>query len=193
MTPRFPPQGPGGSGSPASPVLSGRYDSLPPIPPHFVFLRLAVPPLHLCSLPRGPMPALGPGGFGYGASRTVRKEWRRQGLPRSRRTPIVPLPCSSTPAGSVTPGHTVRRRGPRSLDDEGSHEVPFEAQSHGFDTCCLRFAGWVTPPRRKTRFRLLARLYRAGLSTRRVPPKGFRDCCYNISFPFPELCVAQLE
>ena len=30
--------------SPASAVLSGRYDFLPPVPPHFVFLRLAVPP-----------------------------------------------------------------------------------------------------------------------------------------------------
>ncbi len=32
--------------SPTSTVLSGRYDFLPPIPPHFVFLRLAVPREH---------------------------------------------------------------------------------------------------------------------------------------------------
>ena len=32
----------------------------------------------------------------------------------------------------------------------------------------------VTPAPRKTRFRLLARLCRAGLVTRRVPTKGFR-------------------
>jgi len=31
------------AGSPASSVLSGCYDFLPPLPPHFVFLRLAVP------------------------------------------------------------------------------------------------------------------------------------------------------
>src|SRR5262245_43850792 len=35
-TPRFPPLAPGGTRSPASPVLSRRYDFLPPIPPHFV-------------------------------------------------------------------------------------------------------------------------------------------------------------
>jgi hypothetical protein len=49
----------------------------------------------------------------------------------------------------------------------------FEAQSHGFGTGCLRFAGRVAPTPRKTRFRLLARLSRTGLTTRRVPSKGF--------------------
>ena len=49
----------------------------------------------------------------------------------------------------------------------------FGAQSHGFDTRCLRFAGQVTPTRRKTRFRPPARLYRTGFITRRVPLTGF--------------------
>ncbi len=49
----------------------------------------------------------------------------------------------------------------------------FEAQSHGFGTGCLRFAGRVAPTPRKTRFRLLARLSRTGLTTRRAPTKGF--------------------
>jgi hypothetical protein len=35
-TPRFPPPAPAGGGSPASTVLSRRYDFLPPIPPRFV-------------------------------------------------------------------------------------------------------------------------------------------------------------
>jgi hypothetical protein len=34
----------------------------------------------------------------------------------------------------------------------------FGAQSHGPHTRCLRFAGWITPPPRKTRFRRLANL-----------------------------------
>jgi len=67
----------------------------------------------------------------------------------------------------------MRRRGPRCVHDEGSHIRTFEAQSHGFGTGCLRFAGRVTPTPRKTRFRLLARLFRTGLITRRVPSKGF--------------------
>src|SRR3954453_3135607 len=49
----------------------------------------------------------------------------------------------------------------------------FGAQSHGVWPRCLRFAGEVTRPPRKTRFRLLARLCRAGLVTRRVSTKGF--------------------
>jgi hypothetical protein len=82
---------------------------------------------------------------------------------------------------------TVCRRGPRYVHNEGSHEnLPFEAQSHGFGTRCLRFALWVAPRGRKTRFRLLAKLYRTGLNTRRVPTKGFRIASY-ISFSFPKL------
>src|SRR5271157_322042 len=42
-TPRFPPPGPHGLGSPASTVLSGRYDFLPFLPPRFVALTPAVP------------------------------------------------------------------------------------------------------------------------------------------------------
>src|SRR5208283_2475664 len=47
---------------------------------------------------------------------------------------------------------------------------------------CLRFAGVVTHPPRKTRFRLLVRLYRTGLVTRRVPSERFQASDYP---PFP--------
>jgi len=88
-------------------------------------------------------------------------------------------------------GHTrpiaVCRRGLRCVHDEGSrNRSTFEAQSHGLGTRCLRFARWVAPRRRKTRFRLLAKLYRTGLVTRRVPMKGFKVASY-ISSPFPKL------
>ena len=46
--------------------------------------------------------------------------------------------------------------------------------------------------RRKTRFWLLAKLYQAGLVTRRVPTKGFQDESY-ISSSFPKLFLAQAE
>ena len=48
-------------------------------------------------------------------------------------------------------------------------------------TRCLRFGRWVTPPGRKTRFRLLARLYRVGSLAHWVPPKGFFDASYIAS------------
>ncbi len=50
----------------------------------------------------------------------------------------------------------------------------FEAQSPGLKAGCLRFAGWVAPPPRKTRFQVLVKLSWAGLLTRRVSSKGFR-------------------
>ena len=49
----------------------------------------------------------------------------------------------------------------------------FGALSHGPHPRCLRFAGRVAPPPRKTRFRLLGQLRRAGFHTRRVPSQGF--------------------
>jgi len=47
--------------------------------------------------------------------------------------------------------------------------VTFEAQSHGVRTRCLRFAARVAPGPRKTRYRLVASLYRTGLATRWAP------------------------
>ena len=46
--------------------------------------------------------------------------------------------------------------------------------------------------RRKTRFWLLAKLYQAGLVTRRVPTKGFQDASY-ISSSFPKLSWRRLR
>ena len=100
---------------------------------------------------------------------------RSQDLPCSCGTPIASLPCSSTPAGPCLSSHNDNARcGPRIDQDEGTHEIPtFEAQSHGFNARCLRFAARVTPLPRKTRFRPLAKHYRTGFSCR-VPLKGFR-------------------
>ena len=47
----------------------------------------------------------------------------------------------------------------------------FGAQSRGLRTPCERFAPWVTPGPRITRFRLVADLGRMGLDTHRVSNK----------------------
>ena len=104
-------------------------------------------------------------------------------------------PVSVCPALRLRPDpgsqtHTRSQHGPRAFHYEGAGRVTFEARSHGFQTRCLRFAGWVTPPQRKTRFRVRVRLSRTGLGTRRVPMKGFGNDVY-ISFPFPKLCLAR--
>jgi len=101
--------------------------------------------------------------------------------------PRVLMPCSWTPAGPTCQAMTARRRGPRSTDDKGSHEALFFRGSiagprHSLST--LR-SDHRWPPR-KTRFRLLAKLYRVGLVTHRIPTKGFRVASY-ISSSFPKL------
>ena len=73
--------------------------------------------------PPGPTPARGPGVLGSGYPVPVLVEREPQGVPSSWGTPTVPTPCSSTPAGPATPSHEVRRRGPRSIKDEGSPRV----------------------------------------------------------------------
>ena len=52
---------------------------------------------------------------------------------------------------------------------------------HRITRGCLRFAGVVTHPPRKTRFRLLVRLYRTGLVTRRVPSERFQASAILLS------------
>ena len=69
------------------------------------------------------------------------------------------VPCSSTPAGPLRSATTALGVVFRYLDGVDSRDFPhFGAQSHGPRTRCLRFAGWITPPPRKTRFRRLANL-----------------------------------
>ena len=86
--------------------------------------------------------------------------------------------------GGIADARPLRRRDAafRQLHDVGSREQDFGAQWHGPLTGCLRFAVRVTPAPRKTRFRLLAKLCRAGLVTRGVPSKGF---CVTSLPPFP--------
>jgi hypothetical protein len=54
-----------------------------------------------------------------------------------------------------------------------------EALSHGFGTRCLRFKSHVTVRACKTRFRLLAKLYREGFD-----PSEFQQVV-SINFDFP--------
>src|SRR4051812_16176281 len=61
LTPRFPPPAPAGGSSPASPVLSRRYDFLPTVPPRFVTFAWRYLRLHsLFSLLGGRVPHQGP-------------------------------------------------------------------------------------------------------------------------------------
>jgi hypothetical protein len=82
---------------------------------------------------------------------------------------------------------TVVRHGPRNGNNEGSRDQPISGLNHTASALAVVcFAGWVTPPRRPTRFWVLAKLFQAGLVTRRVPTKGFRVASY-IPSSFPKL------
>ena len=141
-------------------------------------------------LPSGPAPTWGPGAFGFGSPPPT-YGWERQGLPGSWETRCAYAlfsdpgrPNASGQYKALTwPPLASRRR----LRAKGN----FGAQSHGVGTGCLRFARWVTHARRKTRFWLLAKLYQAGLLTRRVSPKGFYDVLSTSFPPFPSFPGAE--
>ena len=76
--------------------------------------------------------------------------------------------------GGIAGARPIRRRDAafRSLNNVGSRKfLHFGAQSHGPFTGCLRFAAPVTRAPRKTRFRPLAKLCRAGVDT----PQGSNE------------------
>ena len=138
-----------------------------------------------------PLPSAATGARSCSSGSSSRKyAWRRQGLPGSWRT-RVPLPGSPTPAGPTPAGHTLGQHGPRLFNDEDyPHAQYFRGSMAGFGTGCLRFAGWITPPPRKTRFWWLARPCQVRLVTHGVPMRGFRSASY-ISSSSPRLRLAQ--
>ncbi len=79
------------------------------------------------------------------------------GPPTFLGNPGVPMPCSTTPAGPGASGpYDAPARPPLKPRRRLPRTATFEALSHGLGTRCLRFAGRIAPPPRKTRFRLLA-------------------------------------
>ncbi len=147
-------------------------------------LRLAVSRVH----PRFAPVAAGCAGDGPGVGHPVLPPGfaeKAEGPPRFLGDPCVSVPRSPTPAGPRAPGRCGAAARPSvNLTTSAPARNHFGAQSRGPLTRCLRFAARVTPAPRKTRFRLPARLCRAGLVTRRVPAKGF--CLWLPPFPsFP--------
>ena len=98
---------------------------------------------------------------------------------------------TSDPGGTGAPGHSALAMLPSA---PGTASAPansdFGAQSHGLHLRCLRFAVTVTQAPRKTRFRAVASLTRAGLDPQDLFGKFPSDSSHVISSPFPELCSA---
>src|SRR3954463_14105643 len=74
------------------------------------------------------------------------------------------------------PGGANARHGPRDRPRRGLTTTKFRGSitQRLISLSTLRSGG--RPPPRRTRFRLLARLDRTGLVTRRVPAEGFKPC-----------------
>ena len=169
----FPPRGPSGR----FPRLKGtirRSESPPSLPPHFVAFVWRYPGRIRVSLPRPP------DAKAVGLELVTRylppgSAEKMAGPPRFLGNPEVDVPCSSTPAGSRAPGHLGAATRP-SVTLTTSAPAGYSrlgAQWHGPLTGCLRFAARVAPAPRKTRFRLPARLYRAGVDTPQGPNERF--------------------
>ena len=133
-------------------------ESLPPFPPRFVSFARRYHPRTPLFAPYGRrVPAvMGLETFGITLGSPSRSF--SDGGDRASQVPgkpLVHMPCSRTPEGLLESGHyDSRNTAFRNLDRVGSLDYGnFGAESHGLRTRCLRFAGWVTPPPRKTRFR----------------------------------------
>jgi hypothetical protein len=96
------------------------------------------------------------------------------------------MPCSQTPAGPPRSATTALRYClPPYTRRQLLRKLYFEALSHGLHTRCLRFAGWIAPPPRKTRFRLAGLPFPGGLD-----PLGPNERFQIISSSSPRLRLA---
>ncbi len=98
------------------------------------------------------------------------------GSPKFPGTPRDHSPCSLTPArpGRLSgPRVSCLARPPHGTTTRAPHERRFRGSIAQRSIWLSTLRSGSYPPPRKTRFRLLAQLYRTGLVTRRVPAKGF--------------------
>ena len=155
---------------------AGSLGMVPPPPRYYETLRLpaARPAALRClrlavsrSHPRFAPVAAGCAGHGPGVGHPVPPAGTCRGDDRVSQVPgepSCPCPVLRPRRDRVRQAIAAPRRGLRSVNNDGSRDMNhFGAQSHGSLTRCLRFAARVTPAPRKTRFRLLARLCRAGI------------------------------
>ena len=95
------------------------------------------------------------------------------------------------PGGTEPPGLTVIRRGPRDVQDEGSPRVNQISGLNGTALTLAVYASqWLLPAPTQDSLPAAGQLYRVGLSTHRVPTKGFHDASY-IASSSPKLLGAR--
>ena len=179
MAPLFARSGPGESGSPMSQLLLRCYDFPLRMPGHS-FVSLPGPTRS--SLLRVSQLALQEGSEGPFLARVIVhpatqsaglfSRGRKRDLPGSQVIRSMPLPRSTTPAEPTIPRHlTVSSMLPPRFPRQGLQRLMnFEAQSRGFNICCLRFTNGVATIHARPASGWLARLCREG-----VQPSGPRQ------------------
>jgi hypothetical protein len=104
-----------------------------------------------------------PQAWGFGSGSPTRFFERRRGVSQVPGEPLCERPVLRPRSGlRISPCRCVGAVAAKLEDVDPSELNCFEAQSHGSHTRCLRFAAALLSDSRKTRFRLLARLCRAG-------------------------------
>ena len=144
-------------------------DSSPPIPPRFVAFARRYHPSTCGSLRRTPGATSTASGL---VSRCPPPGGLYDGDDEASRVPGKPTRTHATRSdpGEVaasTASEMRRDSLPSNARRRPSHSVHVGAQSRGLRAPCERFAPWVTPGPRITRFRLAADLGRMGLDTQR--------------------------
>jgi len=148
-------------------VLSADSDCSAAIPPRFVAFAWRY-------LVVGPVPSRRPGhtptdlGNFYRGARTASSGEEQLSPPRFLDDPCLHALLSDPGGACVSGPFDTTAVAFRPHNDVSSARKPFEAQSHGLQAPCVRFAGEVTPAPRSTRFRWMANPYRFGTCTRRV-------------------------
>src|SRR5262245_43412009 len=172
--------------SPASTVLSRRYDFLPAIPPHFVAFAGRYLRVHsFSSLPGGRVHRRGPELLTRSPGRELAEE--ATGSRKFLGNPDCPFAhVQSTPAGLRSPDHC------------GGAAWPLGSQKQRLPRGVFRrsiawLSDWLSPLRRAGYPRpapdslpAAGQALPDGLSTRRVPLKGFRGRFPTSHPPFPD-------
>ena len=187
----LPSPGSSGASSPASAVLSKRYDSLPPVPPHFVAFAWRYLRVHsFFSLPGGRVRRRGL----ELVTRYLRPGLslrRRQDLPGSQETPIVRLPCSID-AGRTAGTRPLRCRGvaPGMCKAKAPAKGLSALNSRAFGLAVYASPGGLPRPDAR-----LASSRWSDATGRASHPQGsyerFPRCNRYIPSSFPKLCLAQ--
>ena len=179
-----------GTSSPASSVIRGCCDFLPSIPPHFVafvwrYLGCTRSFRSLADKCAAEAWSWSPGI----SSRDVAEETRRiSQVPGESQLSVCTW--SPTPAGLLAPDHYSAAAWPLVCEKQRLPRMVFRRSiawlSDSLST--LRRVRYL--PTTQDSLPVAGQALLDGLSTRKVPMKGFKAATY-ISFPFPKLCLAQ--